>query len=92
MKRSDLLIRILAVLAVAGVAPVSAGGRGDDGGDGGETAPMALEDLAVPFAVPARAGGAAPGRDGAHLRRLDAVRGTFSARAILLSMRFTFLF
>ena len=35
MKRSQLLILILAVLAVGGVALLSAGGGGDDGGDGG---------------------------------------------------------
>ncbi len=51
MKRSQLLILILAVIAVAGVAVVSRGGGGDDGGDGEETAPAAPEGaVAVPFA------------------------------------------
>ena len=51
MKRSQLLILILAVIAVGGVALLSAGGGGDDSGDGAETGPAAPEGaVRVPFA------------------------------------------
>ena len=51
MKRSQLLILILAVIAVGGVALLSAGGGGDDSGDGAETGPVAPEGaVRVPFA------------------------------------------
>jgi Ca-activated chloride channel homolog len=51
MKRSQLLILILAVIAVGGVALLSAGGGGDDGSDSGGSGPVAPEGaVRVPFA------------------------------------------
>jgi Ca-activated chloride channel homolog len=51
MKRSQLLILILAVVAVGGVALLSTGGGGDDPGEGEKTGPAAPEGaVAVSFA------------------------------------------